>query len=1304
MAAEDTEDQESGERSWRPPESFDEYRLIRLLGRGGMGEVYLAHDTLLDRPVAVKFIGGLCPDAEAREQFLTEARAAARLQHPNVVTIHRVGELDGRPFLISEFVQGQSLEAMEKPMAPERALEIGIGLSRGLAAAHRRGVLHRDIKPGNAIVTEKGEVKILDFGLAALVDPAEWLAPGEPPPPSARERGSLSPPRVSMPPEGADAGGGTLRSDVDAEPPGGRGRTPRKPDSEPERFVGGTPHYMAPELWIGQSSGYRSDVYALGVVLFELMTGKTPFMDAPLSKLPFVVRGEDARPLASLVPGADARLAAIVDRCLARDPAERFPSGEELRDALEELTTRARPHALPEGNPYRGLLAFDAEHRALFFGRSSEIGTVVDRLRAEPLLVVAGDSGLGKSSLCAAGVVPAVVEGALGEGRDWRAKSLTPGKHPVAALAGALSDVLGLDEEGLAARMREAPGALGRELRRRLGVNGGLLLYVDQLEELVTLSVPEEAQIASELLGQLATRIPGVRLLATVRSDYIARVATLPSLGTAVLRALYILCPLAPHKIREAIVGPARAKGVRFESEELVDKLVASTGAAEGLPLLQFALAELWDARAYPADIISAEALDAIGGVAGALARHADHVVFGLPPEERRAARRILTSLVTLEGTRAKATEEELALGESGLRALEALVRGRLLVAHEGEEGAVYEIAHEALIKGWGALRGWLDQHQEARVVRRRLGAAATEWARLGRAREALWGERQIAESNELEVDDLDVHERTFLEASRKHLRRRQIARRGLAVGIPALALTLLVGVRMAMRRDVDRSIQARVRDASALLEEARHQDAEMQTLRRRAFDAFDGKKLEEGEATWAQARALETEVDRRYGRASQVLEAALVLDGERQDVRQMLGDALLARAFLAEQGREMAQRDDLLARMALYDTDGRRMGQWHLPARLSIATNPPGALVVLERYAADVEEGRRPLVERRELGTTPTPPTIVAPGSYLISIVAPERALVRYPMLLGRGEERSATVELPLLADIPPGFVYIPAGRFLFGTALDESKRRGFLGAVPVHEVETGAYLIARHEVTYGDWIEYLRALPPEERARRTPGVGEAALGGGLGLRETQDGGYQLFFKPVDETYAAPSGRPFTYPSRAARSKQDWLRFPVTGISLNDGEAYAAWLDRTGRVRGARLCSEVEWERAARGADDREFPHGDALEPGEANFDETYAKVVASMGPDEVGSFPATASPFGVFDMAGNVYEWTLSSLEPGKSVVRGGAYFYDAMTARSTNRTTLERSLRDTRVGLRLCAEAPAPGGAKGGLTKTP
>src|SRR5262245_24536467 len=178
---------------WAPPPEFDEYRLVRPLGRGAMGQVYLAEDRLLDRPVAVKFLTAGEVSEAVRERFFVEARAVARLQHPNVVAIHRVGEVRKRPYLVSEYLRGQPLDAIDKPVPHERALTLAIGLARGLAAAHRRGVLHRDVKPANAFLTEDGTVKLLDFGLAKLLDPdVAGAHPMPPPVPAATQRPSLA--------------------------------------------------------------------------------------------------------------------------------------------------------------------------------------------------------------------------------------------------------------------------------------------------------------------------------------------------------------------------------------------------------------------------------------------------------------------------------------------------------------------------------------------------------------------------------------------------------------------------------------------------------------------------------------------------------------------------------------------------------------------------------------------------------------------------------------------------------------------------------------------------------------------------------------------------------------------------------------------------------------------------------------------------------------------------------------------------------------------------------------------------------
>jgi formylglycine-generating enzyme required for sulfatase activity len=162
------------------------------------------------------------------------------------------------------------------------------------------------------------------------------------------------------------------------------------------------------------------------------------------------------------------------------------------------------------------------------------------------------------------------------------------------------------------------------------------------------------------------------------------------------------------------------------------------------------------------------------------------------------------------------------------------------------------------------------------------------------------------------------------------------------------------------------------------------------------------------------------------------------------------------------------------------------------------------------------------------------------------------------------------------------------------------------------------------------------------------------------------------------------------SYDGRTRRARQDWLRLPIGGISPDDADRYLSWLGDAGRVPGARLCTELEWERIARGADDRLFPHGDELADDDANFDLTYGRTDGAYGPDEVGSHPESRSPFDVDDLAGNIMEMVASSDGAGGLVIRGGSYYFSAASARSSNRQPIPRSFRDIAIGLRVCADA--------------
>ncbi len=345
------------------PERVDEYELIRLLGHGAMGQVYQAVDTLLGRPVAVKFIAHESPSDTARERFLIEARAIARLQHPNVVSIYRVGVTQGRPYLVSELVRGQSLDSVPLPMPWTRVLNIAVQLARGLAAAHLQGVLHRDLKPGNVMLTQEGTAKLLDFGLAKLSDdlaiyrsipplPAESEPVESKPGVRLQDKGSApaaalstdSKVTVDMQAEAQRAALNMNRAAAADSADDGTAASRSLPWSQPAAksltVVGsilGTPAYMPPEAWAGETATARSDVYSMGALLYELCCSHPPHDHERIEAICLAVMERDARPICEVAPRVDKRLGAIIDRCLLRDPALRFASGEELQKALEDL-------------------------------------------------------------------------------------------------------------------------------------------------------------------------------------------------------------------------------------------------------------------------------------------------------------------------------------------------------------------------------------------------------------------------------------------------------------------------------------------------------------------------------------------------------------------------------------------------------------------------------------------------------------------------------------------------------------------------------------------------------------------------------------------------------------------------------------------------------------------------------------------------------------------------------------------------------------------------------------------------------
>lgn len=282
------------------PCDIGEYRLLEHIGQGAMGRIYLARDTLLERDVAFKLLRPEQLVGGAGALFLREARALARVSNPHVVMVYRIGEFEGRAYLVTELVQGRSLEDMAKPIPWSQALIIGIGIARGLAAAHRKNVLHRDIKPANVMVSIDGVVKVVDFGLAKVGGDAEVTLRSFDALENIRARWSL----VSI----------------------------------SGHFVG-TPLYMAPEVLHGETASEQSDIYGVGAVLYELVSGVAPRDLLPEDASLATWTDFEPPPLHEREGfTVDRRFSQAVQRCMARLPTDRFVSAEALVEALESVS------------------------------------------------------------------------------------------------------------------------------------------------------------------------------------------------------------------------------------------------------------------------------------------------------------------------------------------------------------------------------------------------------------------------------------------------------------------------------------------------------------------------------------------------------------------------------------------------------------------------------------------------------------------------------------------------------------------------------------------------------------------------------------------------------------------------------------------------------------------------------------------------------------------------------------------------------------------------------------------------------
>ena len=448
------------------------YELREQVGGGDLGVVYRAYQPSVGREVAIKVIR---PEFVNQPSFVrgfeSEAQLVAQLEHPHLVPLYDYWRDPEGAYLVMRWLRGGSLrQALDRgPWNLEPASRLLSQVGGALAYAHRQGVVHRDVKPANVLLDEDGNAYLADFGIAARLADSE------------------------------DAG----------------------------RPVVSPPAYVSPEELAGEPLTPRSDIYGLGLLTFELLTGQRPPMDEPLP------------PVRSVRPELPPALDEVVACATASDPDERYESVDALPRRLRRRRgAGAAPVAetyTPAENPYKGLRAFGETDAADFYGRDALVDELVRALGDRRLVAVVGPSGIGKSSVVKAGLVPALRGGALPGSERWLVTDMFPGSYPYEELAAALLRVAVERPDDLVEELARDELGIRRVVKRILPPGSELLLVVDQFEELFTLTADEETRrrFLAGLTALAADPRSRVRVLVTLRADFLDHPLRVPGVRGA---------------------------------------------------------------------------------------------------------------------------------------------------------------------------------------------------------------------------------------------------------------------------------------------------------------------------------------------------------------------------------------------------------------------------------------------------------------------------------------------------------------------------------------------------------------------------------------------------------------------------------------------------------------------------------------------------------------------------------------------------------------------------------------------------
>ena len=720
------------------------YEIEDLLGQGGYGVVYRARQSAVLREVAIKVIlPKYANSPEFIRRFESEAQVVARLEHPHIVPLYDYWREPDSAYLVMRYLRGGSLRdkiddggQLDVDAAGKVLEQVGSALT----FAHRNGVVHRDVKADNILMDEDGNAYLGDFGIA---------------------------------------------KEVGTE--GGEGRG----------SIVGTPAYLAPEQIKGEEAGPKSDVYAFGIMLYEMLSGRRPFAELTLATLVYKHLNEPLPMIDHDKLNLPPAFNSIIQRATAKDPEERYPDAmslvkefqQTLRHgaatvelSLEELDL-ADFELLETKNPYKGLRAFQQADASDFFGRSAMIEQVLERLQ-EPVvennfLAVIGPSGSGKSSVVKAGVLPGLRQGRIPGSEHWFYAEMVPGEVPLEELAAALLSVSTSPLPGVVELLRENEQGLAEGVKWALpSSESRLVLMIDQFEEVFT-QVEKESdrqQFLDLILNAVDAEDSPVIILATLRADFYDRPLLYQGFGELIRKRTELVLPLSDEELEETITGPAYRVGAVLE-EGLVEAIIADVREQPGaLPLLQYALTELFERR--DGALLTNAAYQDIGGTLGALAKRAEEVYQRFPDEGKDMARQMFLRLVTLgegqEDTRRRILQTELlTLGKRDVvtDVLDHFGRYRLLTfdRDDATRSSTVEVAHEALIRQWERLREWLTESREDVRLERQLLHSADEWAAAGKEKSyVMQGTRlrQFEEWAETTTLQLNQLENEFLKAS----------------------------------------------------------------------------------------------------------------------------------------------------------------------------------------------------------------------------------------------------------------------------------------------------------------------------------------------------------------------------------------------------------------------------------------------------------------------------------------------------------------------------------------------------------